>query len=132
MKYPETLFELLDQYNVSIPIVQRDYVQGKNEAIIDELLIDIKNAVINKTQLGLNFVYGKTEGTLFIPLDGQQRLTTLFLLHLYACRELPDKDTILKKFSYETRRSSREFLERLCDYKKRAEVLNDKIGRAHV
>lgn len=127
MTYPETLFELLDQYNVSIPIVQRDYVQGINEAIIDELLVDIKNAVINKTQLGLNFVYGKTEGTLFIPLDGQQRLTTLFLLHLYACRELPDKDTILNKFSYETRRSSREFLERLCDYKKRVEVLKDGI-----
>lgn len=127
MSYPETLFELLEQYNISIPIVQRDYVQGINELIIDELLGDIKKAVVNKTQLGLNFVYGKTEGTLFIPLDGQQRLTTLFLLHLYACRKLPDKDVLLKKFSYETRRSSREFFERLCDHTKRVEVLRDGI-----
>lgn len=127
MLYPETLLELLEQYNISIPIVQRDYVQGINESIIDELLDDIKNAIVNKTQLGLNFVYGKTEGTLFIPLDGQQRLTTLFLLHLYACRELQDKDVLLKKFSYETRRSSREFLERLCDHAKRAEVLREGV-----
>lgn len=127
MSYPETLFELLDQYNISIPIVQRDYVQGTNESIIDELLNDIKNAIVNKTQLGLNFVYGKTEGTLFIPLDGQQRLTTLFLLHLYACRELPDKDILLKKFSYETRRSSREFLELLSNHSKRAKVLREGV-----
>ena len=47
------------------------------------------------------------------PLDGQQRLTTLFLLHWYAAVKsqlLNSKNIdILKKFSYETRISSREF-----------------------
>jgi len=124
MIYPETLSELLARFDVSIPIIQRDYVQGSNETIIDELLDDIKDSIENNKQLRLNFVYGKTEGTSFIPLDGQQRLTTLFLLHLYGYRNSPEKDGILKKFSYETRRSSREFFQRLCDYTKRTDVLN--------
>jgi len=124
MIYPETLAELLDKYIISVPIVQRDYVQGLNENIINELLDDIKNALNNKEQLRLNFIYGKVDGDLFIPLDGQQRLTTLFLLHLYAFRNMPEKDEFLKKFSYETRRSSREFLKHLCDGAKRKDVLN--------
>ena len=127
MTYPETLFELLEKYYISVPIVQRDYVQGSNESIIKELLDDIKNAIVNKAQLGLNFVYGKTDEKRLIPLDGQQRLTTLFLLHLFACREISEKDILLKKFSYETRRSSREFFQRLCEHKHRIEVLKDDI-----
>ncbi|GBR72664.1 protein DUF262 [Candidatus Termititenax aidoneus] len=125
MTYPETLIELLSKYKVSIPIVQRDYVQGLNDTIISELLDDIKSAIVKDEQLRLNFVYGKVEDNLLIPLDGQQRLTTLFLLHLFAFRNMPVKDTILKRFSYETRRSSREFFKQLCDYEKRAAVLND-------
>lgn len=61
--------------------------------------------------------------TYFIPLDGQQRLTTLFLLHWYLAQITPDQDLCdrlltalhradgLARFTYETRSSSREF----CD-----------------
>ena len=31
----------------------------------------------------LDFVYGSKKNNVFIPLDGQQRLTTLFLMHWY-------------------------------------------------
>jgi uncharacterized protein with ParB-like and HNH nuclease domain len=84
-----TLFKLLDAYKVEVPIVQRDYAQGRKDdhtnMVRCNLLLDMKSAVLRKTQpLDLNFVYGKAEQGKFIPIDGQKRLTTLFLLHLYA------------------------------------------------
>lgn len=52
----------------------------------------------------------------FIPLDGQQRLTTLFLIHWYITQRNDDIDALnsLKKFSYSTRLSSKEFCKILC------------------
>ena len=51
------------------------------------LLKDMKLAVTAQSPpLDLNFIYGKLVGEKFIPLDGQQRLTTLYLLYLYAFR----------------------------------------------
>ena len=49
-------------------------------------------------------------------LDGQQRLTTMFLLHWYAARRVnaPEDDcAFLQNFSYETRYSARDFCARL-------------------
>ncbi|EST10924.1 DUF262 domain-containing protein [Sporolactobacillus laevolacticus] len=116
----DTLFELLDEYQVEVPIVQRDYAQGRQdthaETVRSNLLIDMRAAILEETQpLDLNFVYGKAEGKKFIPIDGQQRLTTLFLLHLYAFRNDETKTPILHKFTYETRITSREFLKKLIE-----------------
>jgi len=52
----------------------------------------------------------------FIPLDGQQRLTTLYLLHWYLLKsiQIENKDDVLKQlsgFSYKTRNSTKEFCE---------------------
>ena len=57
---------------------------------------------------------------MFIPLDGQQRLTTLWLLHWYIAYKsgilnTTDIKETLKKFSYETRISSTNFCKSLCD-----------------
>jgi hypothetical protein len=51
----------------------------------------------------------------FIPLDGQQRLTTLYLIHWYIIQLNRDKESleILKKFTYSTRISSKEFCKML-------------------
>ena len=52
------------------------------------------------------------------PLDGQQRLTTLFLLHYYAAKkECVDGNeyAFLKNFSYETRYSARDFCDLLVN-----------------
>lgn len=116
----ETLFELLYEYEVEVPIVQRDYAQGRQDdhtkMVRFNLLKDMKSAILGKTPpLDLNFVYGKVEGGKFIPLDGQQRLTTLFILHLYAFYDDDSKTKLLRKFTYETRKSSRDFLENLID-----------------
>lgn len=54
----------------------------------------------------------------FIPLDGQQRLTTLYLVHWYVAQRNRDRESlnILKRFSYSTRLSSKDFCLMLCDY----------------
>lgn len=102
---------------ISIPIIQRDYAQGRKDAatIRDKFLDEIFNRLDNDENLFLDFVYGSIEGDKFIPIDGQQRLTTLFLLHLYFAKKEKKNCEYLKGFTYETRSSSREFCEKLVN-----------------
>ncbi|MDR1479637.1 MAG: DUF262 domain-containing protein, partial [Planctomycetaceae bacterium] len=113
---------------IEIPKIQRDYAQGRKEgyAIRDRFLevifstLDIaSDARARESELCMDFVYGSTAGGVFVPLDGQQRLTTLFLLYWYiGSRELQgmEKDMLmylLSRFTYETRISSRQFCKNL-------------------
>lgn len=121
----KTFWGIIKQYNIVIPPIQRDYVQGRPSREVaearDVLLSDIKKAVDSSNILNLNFVYGKTVDTLFLPLDGQQRLTTLFLLHWFAllCKDenfeesINDAIDVLRGFSYQARCTSRDFFERI-------------------
>ena len=76
---------------IEIPMIQRDYVQGRSNSDSDEIrkqfLENIKETIENSTtgnkNLQLDFIYGYVENESFIPLDGQQRLTTLYLLYWY-------------------------------------------------
>lgn len=121
-----SFFELISEkeYWIEIPIIQRDYAQGRKNAkdIRDHFLKTLRKHLQTDKQIDLDFVYGSTESkgaaaTKFVPLDGQQRLTTLFLLHWYLA--LKDgqineftavaKTSLSSKFTYETRVSSREF-----------------------
>ena len=66
----------------------------------------------------LDFVYGSDSiAKDFMPLDGQQRLTTLFLLHYYAALISPDateKDfATLARFSYATRNCTVAFCKQI-------------------
>lgn len=107
---------------VEIPLIQRDYAQGRRgekvDAIRTNFLAVLHDAVAgdNPTPVGLDFVYGerKPDGTLQ-PLDGQQRLTTLFLLHWYLAARTDNlrSATGWTSFSYETRPSARRFCQRL-------------------
>lgn len=110
-----TFWQLLKDQSIEIPIIQRDYAQGRQDKqeIRDNFLNALHHSLLNDKSIKLDFIYGSSENKSFQPLDGQQRLTTLFLLHWYAYKRgrissQPDKE-ILKKFSYETRISSREF-----------------------
>lgn len=102
---------------ISIPIIQRDYAQGRlNDKATDirnKFLDEIFNRLDNNENLFLDFVYGSIEDDKFIPIDGQQRLTTLFLLHLYFAKKEKKDCEYLKGFTYETRSSSIEFCEKL-------------------
>ena len=121
-----TFWNLLNQFTkVEIPIIQRDYAQGRpSEAKIRSKFINhLADALKHRKPVELDFVYGmiseneRTLQSLFIPIDGQQRLTTLFLLHWYAAWKenlLNDaKDTLLR-FTYETRPSAHSFLNFIC------------------
>lgn len=116
-----TFWELLSKKSIEIPIIQRDYAQGRigKENLRKRFLKSILSTLKDDKPLKLDFVYGSINSNdKFQPLDGQQRLTTLWLMHWYiALRAGQLDDTnckILRKFSYETRVSSREFCEELC------------------
>ncbi|MCX6244694.1 MAG: DUF262 domain-containing protein [Bacteroidetes bacterium] len=125
-----SFLELISKQKIQIPIIQRDYAQGrldeKATAIRDEFLTDLIDALtIDMSKpLVLDFIYGSTQDDdSFTPLDGQQRLTTLFLLHWYLIseEELPIlgtriDNTIFSKFTYETRISSKDFCNSLIRY----------------
>lgn len=117
------LKSLLENYLVVIPLIQRDYAQGRKDKRTTEvrkkLLQDINSALLdtNVGPLDLNFIYGKSTNGKFIPLDGQQRLTTLFLVYLFAYRNNDECD-FLGNFSYKTRDSSKKFFKSLFENRK--------------
>ena len=112
--------EFFEQHEVRIPILQRDYAQGREgkEYIREVFLKDIFDAVTSNKPLMLDFIYGFTEGNVFYPLDGQQRLTTLWLIYWYMAVQSDSwqaEKLYLKRFSYQTRKSSRAFCQALCN-----------------
>lgn len=119
---------------VEIPRIQRDYAQGRIEKKNDNFVFNEKGRrfiecvfenLKSNAKMEMDFVYGAIKEiqieqqkiNILLPLDGQQRLTTLYLLYWYiGNRELDDKNelfNLLKKFSYETRASSRRFCEEI-------------------
>lgn len=118
-KIDYSLYELLKKYKVCIPVIQRDYIQGLDEESIkskrQRMIDDIIDGLQSKKGLSLNIVYGlhEDESSTFYPVDGQQRLTLLYLLHWYlAIRSLGsefEQFCELKSFSYETRTYANEF-----------------------
>jgi hypothetical protein len=133
------------KYMIEVPIIQRDYAQGRiSKEKIRNTFLDALFDHLDKTlPIDLDFVYGTVSGTpgksdKFIPLDGQQRLTTLFLLHCYLAHldgHFGEFKSILlngelSRFTYETRTSSREFCTALLIHDlKLAELLPTDDGK---
>jgi hypothetical protein len=122
-----TLKELLDKYSVVIPQLQRDYAQGRDEAkeLRERFLSQILRVLRREEErLNLDFVYGYDKALspnhhpIFYPLDGQQRLTTLWLLHWYLLpsESLAEEREWLLRFSYHTRSSSTRFCQLLVEH----------------
>lgn len=116
------------ELNVCIPIIQRDYAQGRPSA--HEVRKAFLTALLSYLQAegthDLDFVYGAvSESQDFLPLDGQQRLTTLFLLHWYLAQISDSPEARVAyyncmltsegqvRFSYETRPSAKDFCQAL-------------------
>lgn len=129
-----SLVEFLDKYEaVEIPILQRDYAQGRLDLQNKELNRKGENFIkvlfdhlCSNRRLSMDIIYGSIEirnsaesnKETFIPLDGQQRLTTLWLLHWYLAQwEGKGAEYVprLRKFTYATRSTAREFCKQLCD-----------------
>ena len=125
MNNKHTLMSLCQKYDkIEIPIIQRDYAQGrkKEEKVRGRFLEFLTQAFVTKTPVELDFVYGNVREEddksvhTFIPVDGQQRLTTLWLLHWFlSIKEgrLVEIVSWMRKFSYETRPSAHIFCEKL-------------------
>ncbi|MFZ1756840.1 MAG: DUF262 domain-containing protein, partial [Caldilineaceae bacterium] len=125
--------QLLQQHGViEVPMLQRDYAQGRPSAkdVRDEFLETLKNALVQPADdptlpLNLDFVYGSiNKNAHFAPLDGQQRLTTLFLLHWYLAWRDDQWERFAQlfqvedrtRFTYRVRPSSNEFFNQLVRY----------------
>lgn len=147
--------ELLSAYGVVVPLIQRDYVQGRvhdtkklekkgdetSKKLLKKYLRERERRDNFVTQLisaleqpsampmQLTFIYGTKENTgmhsmrhdeSIVPIDGQQRLTTLFLLSWILIYKQTDEDYKshcnfaefekgMRSFSYKTRPSSGAF-----------------------
>lgn len=106
---------------ILIPKIQRDYAQGResSKGVRNRFLKSIFEVIDSNhlSTLTLDFIFGhkEDETNIFYPVDGQQRLTTLFLLQLYVGRRGNCDVDFLRKFSYETRDSSKQFCKRLFE-----------------
>ncbi|ELG7727778.1 DUF262 domain-containing protein, partial [Campylobacter upsaliensis] len=113
------LKKLLENNKVEIPMLQRDYAQGRvsQNKVANEFLDSIFSVLSGKKQsLHIDFIYGYKENGKFLLIDGQQRITTLWLLHFYLYKNadsLEEIKELLKNFSYNTRKSSAKFCKNL-------------------
>ena len=151
----KNISELLSAYGVIIPLIQRDYVQGRvheteklekkgddaskkllkkylrererRDNFVTQLISALEQPNTNPMQL--TFIYGTKDNTgvhsmrhdeSIVPIDGQQRLTTLFLLSWILTHKQTDEDYKkhgniaefekgMRSFSYKTRPSSGAF-----------------------
>lgn len=134
-----SFFKIFSQkkYKLVIPILQREYAQGRRSDYVSEVRNGFLDALYRYLKEGLpnrdlDFVYGtlqlgkNNEPVLFVPLDGQQRLTTLFLLHWFlsqisnseSAKNLFFETLVVDNrslFTYETRQSSAEFCDMLME-----------------
>lgn len=134
-----SFYQLINK-KIIIPKIQRDYAQGrgddKTKQIRDNFLENIFNALENNKSLNLDFIYGIIdEKDCFIPFDGQQRLTTLFLLYYYLVlrngkNTNEPKFKNLNNFSYETRISSKDFIEKLVEYMDKQLIGSESNGKS--
>ena len=109
---------------ITIPIIQRDYAQGRMDAEVSRIrarFLESLHQAITSDPITLDFVYGDiNEEGVMTPLDGQQRLTALFLLHWFVAKKEnidASEYLFLENFSYETRYSARDFCSYLIKFK---------------
>ena len=136
---PFSFKSFLEQYHVVIPMVQRDYAQGRTTddvtRVRNRFLDAIKSYLVKSEDdndvMKMDFIYGekelvwstttanKLEKIIVTPLDGQQRLTTLYLLHWYAAKKgvvEASNYEFQNNFTYDIRPSSRDFCSHLLQY----------------
>lgn len=108
---------LMKEYAILIPALQRNYVHGRDDEHAKEVREHFVDSVLARLQdkgtMHLDLVYGVEENGVLVPIDGQQRLTTLWLMAIYCASHCPDNvlsmhDRVellndLSRFSYEAR-----------------------------
>ena len=138
IEVPDNLFALLSRYRVVIPGIQRHYVQGANnpkaESVRKQFIKEIFTKKKKKqSDFNLHFIYGpiNTDGEdSFVPVDGQQRLTTLWLIARYAVEKAEPSDRkdllrLLSRFTYEDRINAKRFCQALTCEDSRWDITQD-------
>lgn len=138
IEVPDNLFALLSRYRVVIPGIQRHYVQGANnpkaESVRKQFIKEIFTAIEKKqNEFNLHFIYGpiNTNGEdSFVPVDGQQRLTTLWLIARYAVEKAEPSNRkellrLLSRFTYEDRINAKRFCQALTCEDSRWDITQD-------
>ena len=121
-----------NKYTIVIPTIQRNYVQGNDKNIREKIITDIFDVLKNDEDkyVNLDIIYGIKYRNQFVPIDGQQRLTTLFLLYWYVFWK-NNRFDLLKKihFTYENRQSSKEFFELLNNLDETKRIFEQEEGK---
>ena len=137
-----TFQKLLEQYDkILVPMIQRDYAQGRTDKKATDVRNNLLTDIFSDKDVHFDLVFGSKERRIidgketscFIPVDGQQRLTTLFLLYLYGQKTgKTNTELDLSKFSYDTRRAASDFCKSITSEewffpndKKVSEVIKD-------
>lgn len=168
-----SFYNLIEKNIIEIPIIQREYAQGRQiqkiKDIRQDFVEDLISHIKENKKLHLGFVYGRTDGdnkkliqknrevienilgsvksyanqfqfelntslkspenkenseTKFIPLDGQQRLTTLYLLFwlIYLKSDSEENADWLNNFFYLNRKSAKDFSEAISKIENLKEI----------
>lgn len=168
-----SFYNLIEKNIIEIPIIQREYAQGRQIAKVQDIRRDFVEDLIShikkNKKLHLGFVYGRTDGddkkllqknrevienilgsvksyanqfqfelktslknpetrengeTKFIPLDGQQRLTTLYLLFwlIYLKSDSKENADWINNFYYLNRKSAKDFSEAISSQENILEI----------
>lgn len=141
----ENLLTLFSLNNLIVPEIQREYVWGSNTVVLENFLNDLKNNVtpcvichqVHTTKnINLGFLYSykpqyvKYESERILDeyiIDGQQRITTLFLLLLYRAtieNRMDDFINIFRVnellfeigFNYKVRNLTQQFIFQLIEH----------------
>ena len=143
----ENLLTLFSLNNMIVPEIQREYVWGNNHDVLDKFLIELESKaapcdechhVHTNKNINVGFLYSykpsyvKYESERILDeylIDGQQRITTLFLLLLYRatiedrmddfmaiCRA--DENDFEMGFNYKVRSLTQQFLVQLIHHAK--------------
>ena len=104
--------ESFNNKTILMPLLQRDYVQGSEKSAVISPFLD---ALLEK-DCDLNYIYGYEKDGGFVPVDGQQRLTTLWLLYLYlhAYKKRTGQYRVHMKFA--SREYANDFCERIAEH----------------
>lgn len=147
----ENLLTLFSLNNLIVPEIQREYVWGNNPEVLERFLNDLKNKaeLCNKCHhvhtdknVNVGFLYSykppyvKFESDRILDeylIDGQQRITTLFLLLLYRAAVegrvndfmtifRVEKESFEMGFNYKVRDLTQRFIMQLLDHVKKLET----------
>lgn len=143
----ENLLTLFSLNNMIVPEIQREYVWGNNSDVLEKFLLELEKKaapceechhVHTNKNINVGFLYSykpsyvRYESERILDeflIDGQQRITTLFLLLLYRatienriddfmaiCRA--DEDDFQMGFNYKVRSLTQQFLVQLIKHAK--------------